>query len=75
LGYVFLYAYVVTGEQLYLKTAEMIASKIMAAPDISYSALLDMISGAAGTGFFLLKKYSVTANPHFLHGAEMPWTK
>jgi hypothetical protein len=42
---VFLYAYVVTGEQLYLKTAEMISFKIM-----------DMISGAAGTGFFSSKE-------------------
>jgi lantibiotic modifying enzyme len=68
-GYLFLYAYHVTGNKEYLKTSEDIAERIVAKPDISESSSPDIISGAAGTGLFLLKIHEITKKPEYLQAA------
>ncbi|MGI8742060.1 MAG: lanthionine synthetase LanC family protein, partial [Bryobacteraceae bacterium] len=69
-GYLFLYAHHVTGGKSYLKTAEDIAHRIVAAPEVGQDSSSDIISGAAGTGLFLLKMYQITNRPEYLQGAE-----
>jgi lantibiotic modifying enzyme len=53
-GYLFLYAYHVTRDKKYLKTAEEIADRMVALPDVGERSSPDIISGAAGAGIFLL---------------------
>lgn len=69
-GYLFLYAYHVTRDKRYLKTAEEIAARIVALPDVGDRSSPDIISGAAGCGMFLLKTHEVTKKPVYLTGAE-----
>lgn len=59
-GYVFLYAYHVTGEKRWLDIARKIATRIYAAPDVAQTSSPDIISGAAGTGLFLLEMHAAT---------------
>ena len=68
-GYTFLYAYQVTKDREYLRTAESFADRILAKPDFSPRSSPDIISGAAGAGIFLLKLYSVDKNRTYLNGA------
>jgi len=69
-GHVFLYAYQVTGKQRYLETAESIARRIVALPDTAQKSSPDIVSGAAGTGLFLLEMHAVTGDSLYLDGAR-----
>ena len=68
-AYLFLYAYHVTKDKQYLQTAEDISARIVAKPDTGPNSSPDIISGAAGTGLFLLKMHDVTKKPQYLDGA------
>jgi predicted Zn-dependent peptidase/rhamnogalacturonyl hydrolase YesR len=69
-GYLFLYAYQVTGRKSLLHTAESIARRMVAVPDVGEKSSPDIISGASGAGLFLLDMYAVTGTTLYLDGAR-----
>jgi len=69
-GYVFLYAHHVTGDVRWLEAAQATARRIVAVPDIESASSPDIISGAAGTGLYLLAMHRVTRNEEYLRGAR-----
>lgn len=68
-AYLFLYAYHVTKDKQYLKTAEDITARIVAKPAIADNSSPDIIAGAAGTGLYLLKIHELTKKPQYLEAA------
>lgn len=69
-GYLFLYAHHVTGDKRDLDTAEAIARRIVAVPQTMATSSPDIISGAAGTGLFLLAMDEATGDSRYLEGAR-----
>lgn len=69
-AYLFLYAHRVTGKADYLSTAAALANRIVANPEISATSSPDIISGAAGTGLFLLEMHQATRDRSYLEGAR-----
>lgn len=69
-GYLFLYAHRVTGEQRHLQTAQAIARRMIAVPDVGEKSSPDIISGAAGVGLFLLDMHAVTGDAGYTEGAR-----
>jgi lantibiotic modifying enzyme len=68
-AYLFLYAYHLTKDKQYLKTAEEFTDRMVARPAIAPGSSPDIIGGAAGTGLYLLKIHEVTKKPEYLAAA------
>jgi len=59
-----------TGKAEYLEAAHAVARRIVTLPDIQERSSPDIISGAAGTGLFLLDMHEATGDAIYLEGAR-----